>query len=482
MTAHSDLAALTLADAAARLAARDTTSLALTESVLAQIDATEPTVHAYTRVYADAALDTARSLDAELEGGRRRGPLHGIPIAVKDLCHVAGWPTEAGSRVLAGEIAAEDSTVVHRLRAAGAVIVGKTHTPEFAWTHSPIPTRNPWGDDHYPGGSSAGSAVAVAARSAFGAVGTDTGGSIRIPAALSGVVGLKPTFGRVSRAGVIAMSSTLDHVGPLTRTAEDAALMLQAMAGHDPLDPTSARVAVPEYRRALTGDVTGLRLGVERSYFWYERVTDEVAAAAERAIDELAGRGAKIVEIELPELAYAPDIAVPIVLAETSAYHRRWLRERGDLYHPATRFMLTLGELLPATAYLHAHKARERLRTLVREAFEDHRLDALVAPALPGTSLPVADVESSDGGLTETADHPFGTFVHHSFPGNLTGQPTVTVPCGLSSAGLPVGLQIMARPFDEAMALRIGDAYQQMTDWHRLAPPLAVKESSPHAH
>jgi len=420
----------------------------------------------------DAAGESFEKLAADVSDSPSRSNAGLIgPIGVKDLCFTADAPTEGGSAVLAGFRPTEDAEVVRRLRDAGAIVVGKTMTHEFAWTHHLIPTRNAWDTRCFPGGSSAGSAVAVAARSAFGAIGSDTGGSIRIPAALNGIVGLKPTFGRVSRRGVLEMSPSFDHVGPMTRTVEDAALVLQAIAGRDPGDPTSLDVPVPDYSSNLDRGVRGLRLGIERDYFFYDKVTPEVRELVEQALAELEELGAELVEVEIPELALSAAVSLPIILADTSANHRRLLRERGERYRPGIRFMLELGELVLAVHYLTAQRARRFVKDAVARAFALERLDALAVPTLPSTTF--QDDEDTFGTVTESEDHPFGTYVRHSFPGNLTGQPALTVPCGFSPGGLPAGLQVIGRPFEEATVLRIGRAYETATGWFRRRPAAA---------
>ncbi len=467
-----ELTELTISEAAAALAARSVSSAEVLEATLARIEETEPLVHAYAFVLADAARESARLADEEIAAGRRRGPLHGIPIGVKDLCYTAGAPTEAGSRALAGFVAPYDAAVVARLREAGAVIVGKTVTHEFAYGQNVPPTRNPWDPACYPGGSSAGSGVAVAARSAFGAIGTDTGGSIRVPASVNGVVGLKPTFGRVSRYGVMPMSSSLDHVGPLARTVEDTGLLLQAVAGYDPQDTTSADEPVPDFLAGLDGGARGVRLGAERNYYFYEHLAPEVRSAVERALEELSRLGAELVELRIPELELAVTVGLTILLPDTSAYHRRLLRERGGDYDPGTRLMLELGEFVPATHYVTAQRARTVLRDSVRRAFREHRLDALVGPTLPLTSVPVEQL--SVALAAEDGETALSTFVHHCIPANVSGQPALSVPCGFSSAGLPIGLQLVGRPFDEATLFRVAHAYERAMPWHERRPEPAL--------
>jgi aspartyl-tRNA(Asn)/glutamyl-tRNA(Gln) amidotransferase subunit A len=384
-----DLTKLTLSEAGERLARRELSAPELLESTLARLAETEPFVHAYAAVMESSAREQADVAERELASGQRRGPLHGIPVAVKDLCFTAGFPTEAGSRVLAGFVPEVDAVVVRRLKAAGAVIVGKTVTHEFAYGQNVPETRNAWDVASYPGGSSAGSAVALAVGSAYGTVGTDTAGSIRVPAALNNVVGLKPTYGRISRRGVVPMSPTLDTVGPLARTVRDCALMLGAVAGAETGDPTALAEPVPDYTARLGAGIEGLRIGLERRFFFHEALDADVRSTAEAALVELEHAGAQLVEVDIEELALSTSVGVIVVMADTSDWHRPLLRSRGELYDPRTRVMLELGELVLATSYVHAQKLRTKVQAAIRRTFESHGLDALAAPTVPFPAMPV---------------------------------------------------------------------------------------------
>jgi aspartyl-tRNA(Asn)/glutamyl-tRNA(Gln) amidotransferase subunit A len=458
---------LTLREVADALASRRLSSAELLEATLERLQETEPAVHAYVTLMEGSAREQAAAADRELRGGGWRGPLHGIPVAVKDLCYTEGVRTEAGSRVLEGFVPDFDATVVTRLKEGGAVIVGKTVTHEFAYGQDIPPTRNPWDLECYPGGSSAGSGVAVAVGSAFAAIGTDTGGSVRVPASVDGVVGLKPTYGRVSKHGVVPMSATLDTVGPMARTVEDCALMLGVIAGHDPADSGSLREPVPDYAAELPKGAAGLRLGLDREHFLSARVVPEVRAACEAAIEKLRGLGAEIVEVRLEGLGHASAIGMPVLLADTSEWHRELLRSRGDRYQPGTRLMLELGEMVLGAQYVTAQRARSWLKARLRIAFEMHRLDALVGPTLPDTTMPVEKLTMD---LTGHGNTVLSAFLHHCFFANVLGLPALSFPCGFSSAGLPIGLQVVGRPFDESTLFRIGDAYQRVSDWHQRRP------------
>jgi aspartyl-tRNA(Asn)/glutamyl-tRNA(Gln) amidotransferase subunit A len=439
----------------------------LVEATLQRIEATEPVVHAYVNVMADSARLRARELDAELRIGEWRGPLHGIPIALKDLFHVVDAPTEAGSLVLAGHVSPSDATVVALLRKCGVVLIGKTVTHEFAYAHNTPPTRNPWNTDFLPGGSSAGSAVSVAVGSTFGALGTDTGGSVRIPAAASGVVGFKPTFGLVSKRGVISLSWSLDHVGVLTRSVQDCALLLRPIAAFDPLDPNSIEAEVPEYDAMLEGDATGLRLGVDHEFFLYDDVTADVRTAANAALHVFRRLGADVVEVRIPELDLAPDVGSTVILAEASSWHHDLLRQAEARYEDGTRFTLELGQLIPAQHYLMAQRARALVRDGVRRAFDSYCLDAIVGPTSPVTATRAGRPPTGPSGGQEPDTQ---LELHHCLPANITGQPAISVPCGFDRHGLPIGLQIMGRPFEESTVLRLADAYERATPWAESRP------------
>lgn len=465
--------ALTIAEAGALLRKRKLSPLELVDSLLQRIEETEGRLRAYVAVPFDSVREAARSAEREIARGGWRSPLHGIPVALKDVFHAVGMPTEAGSKTLKGFLPTGDSGVTIRLREDGAIILGKTVMPEFAYRSYPadLPrTRNPWNLEYHPGGSSAGSAVAVAADSAMGAMGTDTGGSIRYPASMTGIVGLKPTFGRVTRRGVVPMCSTMDHCGPLAKTVEDAALILNAIAGYDPQDPTSIDAPIQNYKEALNGSVKGLRLGIERRHFFSGAVIPPVRQAVEGALRVLRELGCIVVDIEIPYIECATVAGGILLMADMSSYHWNWLRERSDEYEPGTRLMLRLGELISARDYLLAVRARRQFKTAMREVFDIHRLNALVTPTHFGTAIPLA----------ERFPHPVATddetievkFNHHLMPFNLTGQPALTVPCGFNDTDLPVGLQIVGRPFDEATILRIGKAYESVTTWHEKSPPI----------
>jgi aspartyl-tRNA(Asn)/glutamyl-tRNA(Gln) amidotransferase subunit A len=453
------------------LAQRSISATELVEETLQRIEETEPIIHAYALVMADQARAAATAADSERATGQVRGPLHGIPIAVKDLCYTKGVPTEAGSRVLAGFVPAFDAMVVRRLHDAGAIVIGKTVTHEFAYGVNEPPTRSPWLHEGYPGGSSAGSGAAVAARSAFGALGTDTGGSIREPAALNGLVGMKPTYGLVGRSGIVPLSQSMDHAGPISRTVKDCAIMLHALAGYDPDDLGSITVPDTEYIAGMDGGVAGLTIGVDRDFFFREQVREEVRRAIDAVIDELAQQGARIVEVAMPELELMETVGLTILLAEASANARHILRDQAADLDANTRRMFELGELLPATHYVTAQRARTVLKDATRNLYLANGLDALISPTLPSTTYPIDIALKVD----ESGEDPMSAALKYSIAANVTGLPALTVPCGLSSSGLPIGFQLMGRPFAESTLFRIAHGYERSHSWHMEKPKLEVR-------
>ena len=460
----TELNDLSLSEVSDLLGAGEISSVELVEANLRAIDRTEPLVHAYARVLADEALAAAKRADAELAAGDRRGPLHGVPIGIKDNIYTKGIVTESGSRAMAGFVPDYDATCVEKLKAAGAIIIGKVQCHEFALGSNEPPTRSPWNLECYPGGSSIGSGAAVTSRSSFGALGTDTGGSIRVPSSINNLVGMKASFGRVSIYGVVPVAWSLDHVGPMTRKVKDNALLLAGMAGHDPKDPTSAKQPAPDFCADLEAGVAGLRIGVERDYFFYDGLQSEIRESVQAVIAEYQRLGAEIIEISLPELEITQDALFTIVLSECSTWHRKLIRESGDKYDPATRAIVQLGELVPATHYLAAQQARSLYRNAINGAFKAHRLDAMLWPTMPIATAPLDQLyaQRADG----YPDTPVGSMCHHTFNANLAGLPALTVPCGITSEGLPFGFQLTGRAFDEALVYRIAYAYEREHDWH----------------
>jgi len=441
-----------------------------TRRCLDRIARLDSRLRAFITLDGDRALATARAREVEQGRGAWRGPLHGVPLAFKDLCHIDGLPTSCGTRTARYFVADQDCTAVARLVEAGAVTLGKLNMTELAMGalgdnphHGHA--RNPWGLDRCTGGSSSGSGVAVAAGLAWGALGTDTGGSIRLPAAACGIVGLKPTYGRVSRAGAMGLSWSNDHLGPMARTAEDCALLLQVIAGPDPLDATSSPRPAADYRAALAAPIRGLRIGVPENFF-FQGLDPEMEAGVRAAIATLGGLGAQVEEIRLPDPQAMSDITSIVSRSEASALHGHLLRERAGELGAYTRARLALGLRLPAHDYLQALRLRARLA----RGFSEHvwgRVDVLAAPVVPEPAPPLrAALEGSVDEITVRQ----GRFSRLTRPFNGLGLPALSLPCGFSRAGLPLALQIVGRPFDEATVLRVGHAYQSITDWHTRQP------------
>ena len=456
---------------------------------LARIDAENSRLNAFNTVASERALARAADIDRRRAAGEALGPLAGVPVAVKDNLCVRGVRTTASSRILDGYHPAYDATVVRRLEAAGAVIVGKTNCDEFAMGSSNEnsaygPVRNPWAPDRAPGGSSGGSAVSVAARLVPLALGSDTGGSIRQPAALSGVVGLKPTYGRVSRYGLIALASSLDQVGPLTRTVGDAALALGVLAGADPADSTSRTEPVADYTAALTGDVRAVRIGVPRRFI-AEGVDDAVLRAFDAALDVLRGAGAVVSDVDLPHAKFAVPVYYLVMTAEASSNLARYdgvryghrtkdaeglkamySRTRDEEFGAEVKRRIILGTYVLSAGYYDAYYLKaQQVRTLLRRDYE-RAFETVDVVAMPTSPTPAFR-------LGEKTSDPLQMYLADIFTvsANLTGSPALSIPCGFTSERLPIGFQLTGRMFDEATILRVGDAYERATNWWSFAPP-----------
>jgi aspartyl-tRNA(Asn)/glutamyl-tRNA(Gln) amidotransferase subunit A len=456
----AELCDLGIAELGRRYRSRELSPVDIATAHLARIDQLDKTLCSYVTVTADRALTDARAAEAALRRGSA-GALTGIPIAYKDLYATRGIRTTGGSALLADWVPDHDSTCVSRLQDAGMVMLGKLTTHEFAFGiqfpgHRFPAARNPWNLDHIPGGSSSGSGAALAAGLTVGALGSDTGGSIRGPAAFCGIAGIKPTYGRVSRAGVLTLSWTLDHTGPMARSVEDCALMLQALAGYDPADPASSREPVPNYTAELTSGIRGLRIGVPREYF-LDEVKPEVASAFEAALATLSSLGAEVRDVRIPSIGAAPAFMV-IMLSEAFAYHARDLRERPELYGEVLREKLMAGALFSAEEYVQAQRLRSRLREDMHRALGE--VDILATPTAPVTAPSFQMVFDPDFPFAKSNMAPF----------NMTGLPALALPCGFGPGNLPISLQLAGRPFDESTVFRAGHAYEQATDWHRHRP------------
>ena len=479
---------LTLTEAQRKLRAGEITAVELTQAHLDRIGALEPALHAFLTVTAERALEAAAGADRRRAAGDD-SPLLGIPLAIKDVLATEGVPTTCGSRILEGFLPPYTGTAVQKLFDAGAVMLGKTNTDEFAMGSSTENsgygvTHNPWDLDRVPGGSSGGSAAAVAARMALGALGTDTGGSVRQPAAFCGTCALKPSYGRVSRYGLIAFASSLDQIGVLGRCAEDLAALLGVIAGHDPRDSTSMDLPVPDYAAALTGDVGGLRIGVPREMF-INGIQPAVEQAVRAAIDQFAALGADIREISLPHTSYGLPVYYIVAAAEASANLARfdgvrygprhvqgalwptYKATRGQGFGPEVKRRIMLGTYALSAGYYDAYYVKaQKVRTLIKQDFDRAfaELDLIIAPTTPTTAFRIG----------EKADDPLQMYLSDVFtlPASLAGIAGASVPCGVDEGGLPVGMQLLGAAFDEPTVLRAAHAYQQVTDWHRRAPAL----------
>ena len=461
----ADLHWLSVAEAAQLIAARKLSPVELTEASLRRIEQLEGRLNAFITVDGDAAMTAASEAADEIAKGGAHGPLHGIPIALKDIFGVAGVRMTAGSKILSENVASEDAEATARLKAAGAVVLGKLNLHEFAFGATGVnphygAARNPWDLERITGGSSSGSGASVAAGECAAALGTDTGGSIRIPASLCGIVGLKPTYGRVSKRGVLPLSWSLDHVGPMTRTVEDAAIVLQAIAGRDADDASTVGEPVPDYMQMLRQGVQGLRIGIAKEFF-FENLHPEVESAVRSAIGLLGEMGADLTEADVPLISEIPGGVTAIMLPEALAYHQKWMSERPDDYGDDVRYRLELGATFLAVHYVQAQRFREMAVAAWREEVFP-KVDLIVTPTTPITARPI-----EEGDLQVTFN-----LIRFTNPLNFLGVPAISIPCGFTGEGLPVGLQLVGRWWDEASVLRAAYAYEQATDWHERRAPI----------
>jgi aspartyl-tRNA(Asn)/glutamyl-tRNA(Gln) amidotransferase subunit A len=458
----------TIAEAARRIAARDLSPVELVSACLRRAERLNPTLHAFIRLTAEAAMDQARAAEARIMREGPRGPLDGIPIAHKDIYETAGVPTTGHSRLLEHHVPQRDAAVVRRWAEAGAISLGKLATHEFAWGGPSFdlpwpPARNPWDPERFTGGSSSGTGAAVAAGMILGGTGSDTGGSIRMPAAFCGVAGIKPTYGLCSRAGVLPLAHSLDTTGPLAWTAEDCAILLQAMAGHDPEDPSSAHRPPPDLLSGLNDGVKGLRIGVVRHFHEDDlAVSPAVRHAVAHAAETLRGLGAGIEEVRLPSLYDFNAAGWLILAAEAYAVHEEWLRTRFHDYGEYLRERLALAALITGADYVQAQRRRRELCAAVAAAMA--RCDLLLTAAQPGEARPIGQM-----GKWASFEAP-----NLTIPFNLTGQPAMVVCAGFGEGGIPVGVQLAGRPFEDATVLRAAHAFERATAWRQRRPALAA--------
>jgi aspartyl-tRNA(Asn)/glutamyl-tRNA(Gln) amidotransferase subunit A len=469
-----DRTALTLSEASQLVRSKKVSPVELTHECLSRIERLNPKLNAFITVTADSAVAEARQAEAEVQHDRWKGPLHGIPIALKDMVDTAGVHTTAASGVFKDRVPTEDAEIVRRLNAAGAVFLGKLNLQECAYGGSSAisyfgPVHNPWNLDYSPGGSSGGSAAAVAARLCFAAIGTDTGGSIRQPSAYCGVVGLKPTYGRVSTSGVIPLSWSLDHVGPITRTAMDAALMLDVIAGYDPQDTTSIDAHVPDYAATIAATTSSLRLGIPRAYF-YDDLHPEIQAAMEAALLVLKRITASEHDVAplLTDATYSSwmDPYGAIFTAEAYAYHTDYIARNPELYQAPTLKRLRVGADVTTTAYIQNRRRLDQVRRSIAQAFNS--VDLLITPTVRVPPFTIADLQADPNTIRakELA------MLHNTRPWNFPGLPTISVPSGFTRTGLPIGMQITGPSGGESTVLRLAYAYEQATEWRKRKPNL----------
>jgi amidase len=457
---------LTLGDLASALRKREVTSVEATHAVLDRIHQLNPTLRAYLHVMDDSALRQAEAADKEIASGKYRGALHGVPIAVKDLCWTKGVPTTCASKVLRGWKPDSNATVVDRFEDAGAVLLGKLHLTEFAmaWYHPEIPSPiNPWDAKLWPGASSSGSGVAVAAGLCYAAIGTDTGGSIRFPSAANGIVGLKPTYGRVSRHGVFPLGESLDHIGPMTRSVADAALVFAAIAGRDPLDDTSLEASLDDYAAAARSGAFSVRVGFDENYL--KRASDDVAAAITNAVRDLERVGAHVVKVKVPDVEPCLTSWTTLCASEAAAGHEKTFPSRASEYGPGFRSFLELGASIRGQEYADAHMVRERFSTRFNALFD--QVDVIATPSMPTASLPADAIPPAASAFTEP--NPLMAFTG---PFNMSRNPTLSLPGGDGKGAPPPSLQLVGRPLGEATLLRLGGAYERATEWHKQRPTI----------
>ncbi|PHM52274.1 amidase [Xenorhabdus sp. KK7.4] len=450
-----DLKNLTISQASQAIAAQTLSPVELVDAALANIKIAEPEINAFVSVWVEEAREQAKQAEREISQGKYRGPLHGIPLALKDLFDVTGKPTTASSKVRAGHIAQSNSAVTDALHRAGAILLGKTHTHEFAFGVITPQTRNPLDTRRIVGGSSGGSAAAVAYGGVLAAMGTDTGGSIRIPAALCGIVGFKPTYGLVSCYGVTPLAWSLDHAGPMTRTVEDAGLVLQALTGFDERDPASRQVPDTNYADFSKQEIKGLRIGIPQNYY-FDQVAESVIAAVKQTAERLKQQGAEVTTVNIPLTDYLMPTQWGITVAEAASIHSRTLRKSASLYGDDVRTFFETGQLLPAGDYLKAQRARRMICQQWNALFND--IDILLTPTVPETAALVG--QESFIWSDNSEENVTNAYLRLCIPANITGLPALTLPVAKDKQGLPIGIQVIGRAMDDATVLRVGHAIE----------------------
>jgi aspartyl-tRNA(Asn)/glutamyl-tRNA(Gln) amidotransferase subunit A len=468
----SEPALMSLVSVAKAIAEKRVSSREVTQSCLDRIKQWQPSLNAFMAIEADAALAAADDADKALAKGTKGGVLHGVPLAHKDMYYDAGKVVTCGSKIRRDFVATTTSTALQRIKDAGTVRLGSLQMAEFAYGptgHNAHfgPVHSPWGLDHITGGSSSGSGAAVAARLTFAALGSDTGGSVRMPSHFCGVTGLKTTVGRVSRAGAMPLSQSLDTVGPLAQSAEDCALLMGLMAGADPEDPTALALPVPDYMAATKGSLKGLRIGVPTA-FYVDDLDADVARVLDETIATMQREGAEIVKVDLPDQRQLSSASQIVLAVEAAAFHKRWMIERLEDYGPQVRMRLENGLAIPAITYLEATRWRGPALTAHAKAVTG--TDAVIAPVSP---VPAPTIAETDVGGGPGAEAVIQRLTRFTRPVNYLGVPSLAIPCGFSRSGLPIGMQLIGGSFEEAMLLRIGAAFQRATDFHNKVPKLA---------
>lgn len=463
-----DLVYGSITELAPRIESGDLSPVDLVEAALARISQLNPDLNAFLNVWRDRALEDAHTAEKTISSGGYIGPMHGMPVGLKDLIDVAGHETTGGSKVLAGNVAETDATVVKRLKESGAILMGKLNLVEFAFGTTGLnphtgDVKNPWDTTRITAGSSSGSAAAVASGMIPAALGTDTGGSVRMPASLCGIAGLKPTYGRVSRAGVLDLSWSMDHIGPMTRTTADCALMMNVLAGYDSRDPASSGEPVPDFTTGLSEGLEKLKIGIPTDYFFTDSVDPEIIAAVRAAIELMADNGAEIIDLPMPWVDKGRAINLGVIMPEAVAVHEKMLSEHADLYTPAVRSRIQAGFNIPAIDYVRAQRARQWFNHQMVESMD--QVDVLVTPTVPVQTPTIAECTPSPGNPGSGSELPMFTGVF-----DVTGQPSHSIPCGFTVAGMPIGMMITGHPFDEVAVLRVGNAYENLTDWHQRSP------------
>jgi aspartyl-tRNA(Asn)/glutamyl-tRNA(Gln) amidotransferase subunit A len=461
-----DLCHLSAADLSRLIRKKEVSPVGVVKAHLARIEGLEPALNSFITLLPEQAMEEAKEAEREIQAGQYRGPLHGIPIGLKDLFYVKGVRNTSGSKIFDHFVPDFNSAMASKLKEAGAILLGKLNLHQFAYgTTGENPDygnmHNPWNLERITGGSSGGSASAVASGQCTLAMGTDTGGSIRIPSTLCGLVGLKPTYGRLSRYGITVLSWSQDHAGPMTRTVEDCALVMNAVAGYDPRDPSSASISIPNFTQALTNNIKGLKIGVPREFF-QESIDSEVEHSVRNAIELLSHLGAKLLEISWPMYHESKAISSTLLMAEATAYHSQLMKQHRSRLDPKVRLRLEAGFFISAVDYLQAQRARRLFYQRSCDLFKE--TDLLAGPTVP---IPACNIGTEEVQIGNTRLGVIPALSQYTRPFNLNGFPAITVPCGFSKEGLPVGLQLAGKPFDEMTVLRAAFAYEQATDWHQ---------------